>query len=173
MKMPLLFIFGILLISSILQANPYQKSSLNPHKLESAKTIPFEEEIVKMEVALIEIVNDQRAKFRYKSLSISSKLSALAKQHSYNMAQGQVTFGHEGFEDRAQEIRRHGWHQAFGENVAYLHHVGNPLLEALKCWMKSQSHRANILGDFDETGVGIAYDIHGKCFITQLFAKRR
>jgi uncharacterized protein YkwD len=38
--------------------------------------------------------------------------------------------------------------------------------------MDSPPHRKNILGDFKETGIGIAYSKEGKCYLTQLFAKR-
>lgn len=135
--------------------------------------IPQKSAISKMEIALFKLINDQRIKHRLKSLNNSTILSSLAKLHSTNMAQGLVDFGHDGFEDRAREIKSYELHMAFGENVAYFHHVENPLGAAIHGWMNSQHHRENILGDFDETGIGIAYDIQGKCYITQLFAKKR
>lgn len=39
--------------------------------------------------------------------------------------------------------------------------------------MKSQGHKENILGDFEESGIGVAISKDGKFYITQLFAKRK
>lgn len=61
---------------------------------------------------------------------------------------------------------------SFAENVAYNHYYDDPVKVAVDGWMKSAGHKKNILGDFEETGVGVAISKEGQFYITQLFAKR-
>jgi uncharacterized protein YkwD len=125
------------------------------------------------EMKIIELINQERAKKGLKLLSHFSTLTHHARQHSYSMACGEVNFGHDGFDKRAQAVIKMGQHKGFGENVAYCHNVQDPLSLSVANWMKSKGHRENILGDYDETGVGISYDDEGRFYVTQLFAKRR
>lgn len=134
--------------------------------------IPDDRTILKNESILANMINQERAQHRLSNLSISEVLAVVARKHSDNMAKQKVKFGHGGFDERANTIRKYGIHVAFAENVAYFYNTHNPLLEAVKGWMESPGHRENILGQYDDTGVGIAYDKTGKCFITQLFAKK-
>lgn len=55
-----------------------------------------------------------------------------------------------------------------GENLAQNWMETGPLVQA---WMKSPTHRANILDDFRETGIGIAEGKQGT-LIVQLFGTR-
>jgi uncharacterized protein YkwD len=129
-------------------------------------------QIQAQEMRMIELTNYERAKFKLPPLKLLNTLQGLAKQHSVAMASQAVKFGHDGFENRANAIKKHGQHCSFGENVAYNYLVKDPLQNAMDGWMKSKGHRDNILGDFDEIGVGIAYSKEGRCYLTQLFAKR-
>ncbi|MBA2369951.1 MAG: CAP domain-containing protein [Candidatus Protochlamydia sp.] len=63
--------------------------------------------------------------------------------------------------------------KSFGENVAYSENYADPVKIAIDGWMKSQGHKENILGDFEESGIGVAISKDGKFYITQLFAKRK
>jgi uncharacterized protein YkwD len=166
----LFFLFCLLCCSNLTAILPQRKAhQASLHQ----QMIHLEEEINKKEVVLVELINAQRSKYHLRPLVLSGLLTTIAKIHSSNMAKGVVAFGHAGFEERVSEIRHCGHHQAFGENVGYFFHVQDTLEAAVNGWMKSRHHRENILGDFDDTGIGIAYDAQGKCFITQLFAKRK
>jgi uncharacterized protein YkwD len=121
---------------------------------------------------LLKSINQIRLRSCLKALDFSNSLSEYALKHSRKMANGKVDFGHGGFEERAAAARRTGRYSAFGENLAYSYGVDDHLKKAAEGWMQSSSHRANILGDYDETGIGIAFSKEGRCYITQLFAKR-
>ena len=68
-------------------------------------------------------------------------------------------------------------HQWWGENIYYAsgHHVANNTFsgaEAVKWWMNSQGHRANILNDdYTHIGVGV-YKSGNTIYLTQLFIGR-
>lgn len=124
------------------------------------------------EKCIIEI-NRVRQQYGLKPLKGWKELSDCARGHSQNMASGKCPFGHDGFNQRADHMWGHASLSSFAENVAYSHNYDDPVAIAVDGWMKSQGHKENILGDFEETGVGIAFDKEGKFYITQLFAKRQ
>lgn len=138
-----------------------------------ARTIkPLEAPAISEEKCIAEI-NRVRQDHGLQPLKHWTQLSDCARGHSQNMADEKCSFGHDGFDDRAD----HMWSQAnlasFAENVAYSHRYDDPVKIAVDGWMKSPGHRKNILGDFEETGVGVAITTEGKFYITQLFAKRQ
>ena len=85
------------------------------------------------------------------------------------MAEGRVAFGHDGF--RGRMSRMPGSVRGAGENVAMNYGVGDVAKVAVDGWIKSPGHRRNLLGDFDDCGIGV-FERHGKFYLTQLFAKR-
>lgn len=131
---------------------------------------PIEAPRVSEEKCIAEI-NRVRKEHGLKPLKEWKELSDCARGHSHNMANEKCPFGHDGFDNRAD----HMWSQAslsgFAENVAYSYNYDDPVNIAVDGWMKSAGHKKNILGDFDETGVGVSVNKEGKFYITQLFAK--
>ena len=138
-----------------------------------AATNPSPREVAAMESRLVSLVNGERAKYHLPPLSIWNVLSRHAKKHTQNMATGRVSQGHGGFEKRSEAVFKEGWVESFGENVASCYLMADPLQAAVDGWMKSHKHRINILGDYTETGIAIAYNREGRCYMTQLFAKRK
>jgi uncharacterized protein YkwD len=59
-----------------------------------------------------------------------------------------------------------GW-RAMAENVG----VGATAEQVLEAFMASPGHRANIMGDYNRIGVGVAVDGAGRVWIVQNFAK--
>lgn len=58
-----------------------------------------------------------------------------------------------------------GWNRV-GENVG----CGTSVETIHKALMNSSGHRANILGDYREVGIGVRVDSRGSVWITQIFA---
>lgn len=137
------------------------------------EVIPSYEQILEMEARCVDLINLERAKYGLVPLKVWDALTLVARKHSENMAIGSVAFGHDGFEDRADEINSICRYKQFAENVAYNHHYKDPLKVAVEGWMDSPGHFVNIVGDFLETGIGIAYSKDGRCYLSQLFATRR
>lgn len=140
-------------------------------QLKELKRIPSERELAAWEERVVKLVNQVRAKFNLGALKMKKELCKPAKDHSANMAFKKCGFGHDGFQKRATDIINLGRHNSVGENVAYTYLMDDPVLISMEGWMESQGHRENILGDYDETGVGIVFSKDSRCYITQLFAK--
>ncbi len=117
-------------------------------------------------------INKVREEHCLRPLTWWPQLSDCAREHSQNMAYGKCPFGHHGFKNRANQMQKVAKISSFGENVAYSYNYEDPVKIAVESWMKSDGHRKNILGDFEETGIGVAITKEGKFYITQLFAQR-
>jgi len=133
--------------------------------------IPVEKDFQSLISQMIVLVNHERALQKLPPLKFSQTLSYYAVVHSKDMAEGSVAFGHGGFDKRSASFLKAGQHSLFGENVAFNKGYADPLTIAHDGLMKSKSHRVNILGDFNEIGIGIAYSKEGRFYVTQLFAK--
>lgn len=129
--------------------------------------------LCQMQTELLEQVNAHRTAEKLPPLACWDILTLCAQQHSENMAAGYIPVGHAGFEKRSALIRQHAPHIALGENVAYNRGKKDPLKAALTGWLKSPAHCAHILGPFQLTGIGIAFDAQGGCYLTQIFARQR
>ena len=88
------------------------------------------------------------------ALQLHPSVSKQAQQHSNNMASGKSSFGHDGFKNRTSIIRREiGSFSNAAENVAYGKLSAE---EVVQLWIKSATHRKNLLGDYQYLGVGVA-----------------
>lgn len=144
----------------------------SPCQILAVQNIPTNKEIRALEQQVLKLINQERAKRKLSALILWDNLNDLAKSHSQKMAKGLVPFGHDGFEKRGAAIKAYQRHSSFGENVAYNYLPKDPCKTALEGWMQSKGHRDNILGDFNETGIGISVSPDGRYYFTQLFAKR-
>jgi uncharacterized protein YkwD len=89
------------------------------------------------------------------------------------MANGRVTFSHDGFQQRVAAIARTIPYNRAAENVAYNQGYSDPVRQAVQGWLKSTGHRQNIEGSFNLTGIGIAQNAKGEYYFTQVFIRRR
>jgi len=85
------------------------------------------------------------------------------------MAEGRVPFGHKGFQGRMK--RMPGVVRGAAENVAWSSGSDDAGKTAVDGWINSPGHRRNMLGNYDECGIGV-YQHNNRCYLTQLFAKR-
>lgn len=174
------FILSLFIAASAFQGAEAAQSSQSIGKCAARRgggerkiVIPSQKEILAMEELVIKLVNEERAKQNLPPQKFNQLLYPYAKQHSANMGANAVSFGHGGFKERADALFQTKKFRSVGENVAYTYLMKDPVAVSMQGWMKSQGHRENILGNYDETAVGIVYTAEGKCFLTQLFAKRK
>lgn len=137
------------------------------------KTSQAIESAASSEARCIAEINNVRQQHGLQPLKAWTQLSDCARGHSHNMANGKCPFGHDGFDQRANHMWGLASLSSFAENVAYNYNYDDPMAVAVDGWMKSQGHKKNILGDFDETGMGVVISNEGKVYFTQLFAKRQ
>jgi uncharacterized protein YkwD len=122
------------------------------------------------EKAIINLTNKEREKEKLPPLKINPLLCKLARAHSENMAKtGKFdhTLDDKNLADRLKDASYRFRHAS--ENIG----MGRGLTpaEALKGWMNSPLHKANILNQQDtEIGVGMARTPKGEVYLTQVFA---
>lgn len=126
-----------------------------------------------MEKYIHQQINQYRKSRKLPPLTLDARISAQAKIHSQNMANGKVPFSHQGFEQRVSIIRRQIPYRAASENVAFNQGYPNPAEQAVDGWIKSNGHRVNIEGQYNLTGIGVVKNAKNEYYFTQLFINRR
>lgn len=138
-----------------------------------------------LERLIFKKVNQERRRSGLKALGWSPLLTDVARRHSLDMADNGF-FSHKNLkgEDLAVRARKRGiaiTGGQIGENIGMIpssNAIGYGYTGSLKdiatammnTWMKSPSHRANILNaDYNFTGVGVAHDGRETYYITQDF----
>jgi uncharacterized protein YkwD len=138
----------------------------------AAESAPSEELPLGLERQTFDLINVYRSEHDLPKLTWSPEIAQLARQHSRDMATGEVDFGHGGFGDRMDKLRElfPGMHGG-GENVFESDDTGNLAQFAVATWLKSPPHLHNIRGDFNYSGLGLWRSRTGACYFTQIFIK--
>jgi uncharacterized protein YkwD len=135
-------------------ANPAPTSATYPH--------------AGLEDEILQLVNQHRASKGLAALSRNEVIREESRTHSQDMASGKVAFGHAGFSDRVEAIKRKLAVKASAENVAYGYSTAQAVV---KGWLNSEGHRKNIEGNYALTGIGIARNAKGTYYFTQIFIR--
>lgn len=122
-----------------------------------------------IEERTFDLVNDHRASLGRSELSWSNTIADIARVHSENMASGTVEPGHDGFSERADELRLSFSFFSVSENVAWTNHA-DPAQSGFNWWLTSEGHKSNLEHpDHTVTGIGVARSASGVYYITQMF----
>ncbi len=117
-------------------------------------------------------VNRERESRRIPALAWSSRLAAVARRHSEEMARQQF-FGHADPKRGAlsERLRAAGIEPtACAENIYAQSRSTDAASAAVAGWLQSRGHRSNLLNrSYRQTAVGVAVDARGQCLITQIF----
>lgn len=125
-----------------------------------------------LERTVYQQVNQYRRSHNLPPLAIDERISQQARLHSQAMANGSVSFSHNGFEQRVQAIAQAIPNRGTSENVAYNQGYSDPVAQALRGWIASEVHRRNLEGQSTMTGIGVVQNSRGQIFFTQLFVQR-
>lgn len=117
-------------------------------------------------------INQHRQSIGKTALVWNDTIAVICRQHSENMQNGSVPFGHDGFQIRfdslkSQLIRVTG----AGENVHYNKNVDDPVKTAVDGWLNSPPHKKNIEGDFNLSAIGVSKN-GDTYYFTQIFIKQ-
>jgi uncharacterized protein YkwD len=125
-----------------------------------------------VEKATFLLVNDYRKSKDLPALIWSDSIAAEAREHSKDMASGEVDFGHDGFGGRIDRLRSvlTGLRGA-GENVLMTSNLDEVARSALTMWLGSPHHLKNIRGDYNYSGMGVWQNKDGAIYFTQIFVK--
>jgi uncharacterized protein YkwD len=100
-------------------------------------------------------------------------VAKIARRHSRDMAKGKVGFGHDGLQDRVEQVQKHYEIAGAAENVSKHQRKEGHAEAAVNRWLESPVHLKNIDGNHDLSGVGAAVSEDGTVFITQIFVNLR
>ena len=122
-----------------------------------------------LEQSVFNQINNYRTSQGLERLTRNSAIDNQARIHSQDMANNKVPFGHTGFSERVRAIGIP--YRAAGENVAYNQGYSDPATIAVQGWLKSPGHLANIKGNYEKTGIGVASNSRGAIYFTQIFLR--
>ena len=108
------------------------------------------------EAEVARLVNEFRAQNGKMALTVDAKLNAAAEEHSEDMAFNDF-FSHTGSDGSrvGERVSEEGYDwRSVGENIAAGQSTPQKVLDA---WKGSSGHRANMLGDWKDMGVGYEY----------------
>ncbi len=114
-------------------------------------------------------VNRYRISKGLNKLALNENISKEARQHSLDMAEKNMKFGHQDFDKRITHIKT--LIPAFGGGAENIACFKLPPGAVVKKWLTSRGHRRNIEGRYNLTGVGIVQDAKGWIYYTQIFIK--
>lgn len=150
--------------------------SLPPIKVSHKSVFPSSKaaaSLTSLEKSVYQKVNQYRKSKKLPPLKLDSTIIQQARKHSEAMAQGNVPFSHDGFDNRVKAIAKSLKYRSAAENVAFNQGYPNPDQQAVEGWIKSTGHRKNMEGNFDATGIGVSKNAEGEYYLTQIFIKRR
>lgn len=114
-------------------------------------------------------INQYRQQHGLTPLKMDNKIVKEARNHSIDMANHTMPFGHKYFKSRIDRLHAQIKNSNAGaENVAYNYKDAQ---DVVKNWLRSPGHKRNIVGNYDLTGIGIARDHNEKIYFTQIFLK--
>ncbi|OMJ72038.1 hypothetical protein SteCoe_29622 [Stentor coeruleus] len=149
------------------RSNPVNNFQTNPQAVYNS--IPSFTSAANVAIRAFELSNAFRISEGKCILIWNQIMGEIAAEHSKNMGDGVVPFGHQGFNKR---FRRFPFRSNRGgaENVAMNHGLGDPGKVAVDGWIKSPGHRKNLLGNYRIMSVGVYINSQGAFYLTQLFA---
>ena len=119
--------------------------------------------------AVLVYINEYRQKHGLSPLKMDDRIVKEAKNHSIDMANHTMSFGHKYFNSRIDRLHSQIKNSNAGaENVAYNYKDAQ---DVVKNWVRSPGHKRNIEGNYNVTGIGIARDSKGKIYFTQIFLR--
>lgn len=129
------------------------------------------QELAAVRRQLLQLVNDARAKANLPALTVDPLLGEQAQRHCDAIAGGRTPFSHEGYAERFAAIRTaNPTVTSMGENIGFQDAAARDKAAAMVgLWMRSASHKKNILGDFALTGMGVAAGADGRVYAVQIF----
>ena len=120
---------------------------------------------------ILQLVNQHRLSIGKGELKMIDVATEQALQHSKDMMTGRTPFGHDGFDNRANVVKKSiGFINGAAENVAYGQLSAEEVVDG---WLHSPGHKRNIEGDYNLTGIGVSQNRDGVLYFTQLFVLKK
>ena len=121
-----------------------------------------------LELETLDLINKHRVSVGLKALEKINHISSKSEEHDFYMIEKKAA-SHDGFVERANNIKKVLGAKSVGENIAYNY---KSAIAAVTAWLNSPTHKENIEGDFTHFGIAIREDATtGKKYYTNIFVK--
>jgi uncharacterized protein YkwD len=160
----------VLSFSVSVSAKPFDKFTGNN------SSVIFVLSLEQTEAEIFDMVNEQRRRNSLNALEWNEELAQVARDYSRKMARGNF-FDHydpdgESVVERAKNARVKNWSK-IGENLFYCENIDEFSRIAVKGWMKSPTHKENILDhEWNYSGIGVYVGRGNRVYVTQVFIER-
>ncbi|WP_045371959.1 CAP domain-containing protein [Jejuia pallidilutea] len=121
-----------------------------------------------IEVQILELINNHRLSLGLAPLESMMIIKSTAFSHTDYMVDTQ-TVSHANFFTRSNYLKSKAGAKSVSENVAYGYSSAESVVGA---WLRSESHKNNIEGDFTYFDVSAEKDINDKWYFTNIFIKK-
>ncbi len=154
-----------------LMAVPIKVDSVSNTKSDTEST---PQSLNSMEQSVYEQINEHRESKGLSPLVLDGWLSQQAREHSEAMAKGDISFDHEFLDQLNQKIIKTGPYQSAATAIGMTLGHANPAQANVNNWRTSifDETRAAINGEYELTGVGVAMNLKGEYYFTQIFLLR-
>lgn len=120
------------------------------------------------ELEILELINQHRLSIGLNALQNMGIIKSQAFSHTDYMAETQ-TVSHDYFFKRSNFLKKNAGAVQVSENVAYGYTSAQSLVNA---WVKSESHKSNIEGDFTHFDISAEKGTDDKWYYTNIFIKK-
>ncbi|WP_100611674.1 CAP domain-containing protein [Confluentibacter lentus] len=120
------------------------------------------------ELEILELINNHRLSVGLNPLKNMDLIKSQAYSHTDYMVETQ-TISHDYFYERSNFLKQNAGALKVSENVAKGYTTAQSLVNA---WIKSESHKANIEGDFTNFDISAEKGTDGKWYYTNIFIKK-
>ncbi|HXG84924.1 MAG TPA: CAP domain-containing protein [Pyrinomonadaceae bacterium] len=166
---------AVMVVVSAFNNNAFSQNNKKNNSKETSST-KISDNFDSYTFRIFTLINAERIKSRLIELSWDDDVAKIAVEYSKKMAKENF-FGHFDSDgrnvlERAKSAKLRDWSK-IGENLFSIEQTEKFDGFAVKNWMKSLTHRQNILDpEWTATGIGIGESKDGEIFITQVFIKR-
>jgi uncharacterized protein YkwD len=161
MKLPVLALFALLTFSSC--STDSLDDKVNELEL---SIIPAEAKAIEIEI--LDLLNDHRLSVGLNPLEDMSVVKSVAYSHTDYMVDNNVV-SHDNFYSRSNYLKTNAGAKRVSENVAYGYGTAQGVVNA---WIKSESHKANLEGDFTNFDISAEKNEDGRWYFTNIFIKK-
>ncbi len=159
-KLPLLVLLAVFTFSCSTDNIDDNVTALN-----KAIVVP---ETKTIETQILELINNHRLSLGLNPLGKMDLIKSQAYSHTEHMViENQVS--HDNFFQRSNFLKANAGAKFVSENVAYGYTKAESVVNA---WLKSESHKENIEGDFTNFDVSAEQNSEGDWFYTNIFIRK-
>ena len=121
-----------------------------------------------IELEILDLINDHRLSQGLNPLKDMNMVKSVAYSHTdYMVDKDEVS--HANFYTRSDYLKAHAGALKVSENVAYGYSSAQSVVNA---WIKSESHKANLEGDYTNFDVSAEKNLDGRWYYTNIFIKK-